>query len=484
MHSASAWKAALPTVLLLAACTHARPVPAGVTPTGTGFDGAAVGNRLPGLLDSGGVPGLATAVVQGDRVAWARGFGVRRAGSPEAVSDSTVFEAASLGKPVFAYLVLKLVDRGRLELDRPLGEYLPLPELRDPRAARITARGVLSHTTGLQNELHPGDSLALAFDPGSSFRYSGEGYAYLQRVVEHVTGESLEGLARELVFEPLGMARSGYTWEERFATDAAVGHGGGRIPRAPARPSAARAPSSLHTTASDYARFVAAIVEGTGLSDEMLREMGRAQARMSPAVAWGLGWALEEAESPPALWHWGDNSNTGFTAFVMISRSRGDGVIWLANSATGLSLAEPLLEMTLRGVPSRMESLGYERHDDARRHLREEIDRIAVERGAAAALAELERMRPGLPADRVGEGLLNALGYRMLERGRVADAVELFRANAALYPHSANVHDSLGEALAVTGEREAAVASYRRSLELDPGNRNAVEWLRRLGAAP
>ena len=451
---------------------------------GVAFDPAAVEDRLPALMDSGGVPGLAVAVVQGGRVTWARGFGVRREGSPGTVSDSTVFEAASLGKPVFAYLVLRLVERGRLELDRPLGNYLPLAGLRDPRAARITARRVLSHTTGLPNELHPGDSLALAFDPGSSFRYSGEGYAYLQRVVEHVTGESLERLARELVFEPLGMARSGYAWEERLASDAAVGHGGGRIPRAPGRPPAARAPSSLHTTASDYARFVAAIVEGTGLSDETSREMERAQARMTPAIAWGLGWALEEAESRPALWHWGDNSNTGFTAFVMISRSRRDGVIWLANSATGLSLAEPLLEMTLRGVPSRMESLGYERYDDPLRQVREQIDRIAVERGAAAALAELARMRSRLPADRLGEALLNALGYRMLDRGRVTDAVELLRANAALYPHSGNVHDSLGEALAAAGDREGAVASYRRALQLDPGNRNAVERLRALGATP
>ena len=94
------------------------------------------------------------------------------------------------------------------------------------------------------------------------------------------------------------------------------------------------------------------------------------------------------------------------------------------------------------------------------------------------------RLRAKLPADRFDERLWNTLGYRMLERGRVADAVVLFEENARLYPASANVYDSLGEALAAAGERERAIASYRRSLELDPGNANAVERLHRLGAAP
>ena len=471
-------------VLLLAACASPTRAPAPVPAPGGGLDTAALARRLPALLDSGGIPGLAVAVLRDGRVAWARGFGVRREGSPGAVDENTVFEAASLSKPVFAYAVLRLVDQGRLELDRPLADYLPLPGLGDPRAARITARMALSHTTGLPNELHPGDSLALAFDPGASFRYSGEGYAYLQRVVEHVTGQPLERLARTLVFEPLGMARSSYVWEERLASDAAVGHGGGRIPRAPRRPAAARAPSSLHTTVSDYARFAAAVLAGEGLRDETAREMARAQARAAPRVAWGLGWAREELDAAPTLWHWGDNSDTGFTAFVMLSPARRGGVVWLANSTTGLSIAGPLLAITLPGPHVPLDSLGYERHDDPRRLVREEIDRVAAARGAAAALREHERLRARLPADRFDERLLNVLGYRMLERGRAADAVALFRANAELYPRSANVHDSLGEALAAAGDREGAVASYRRSLQLDPGNRNAVEQLRRLGAAP
>jgi tetratricopeptide (TPR) repeat protein len=159
-------------------------------------------------------------------------------------------------------------------------------------------------------------------------------------------------------------------------------------------------------------------------------------------------------------------------------------VVWLANATTGLSIADPLLELTLPGPHFPVDSLGYERYDDPRRVVREEIDRVAVEHGGEAGLDEYGRLRALLPTDRFDERLWNTIGYRMLERGRVEDAVVLFQANARLYPESANVHDSLGEALAAAGDREGAIASYRRSLELDPANENAVERLRRLGASP
>ena len=440
--------------------------------------------RLLPLMDSAGVPGLAMAVVRSAGVTWSGGFGVHGVDDPRAVTDSTVFEAASLSKPVFAYIVLKLADKGLLELDEPLAAYAPLAGLWDPRGERITARMVLSHTSGLPNELHLGETLELAFDPGSGFRYSGEGYAYLQRVVEHRTGRPLDDLAGELVFRPLGMTRSSFVWNERFGSDAALGHGAGWLPRRPGHPREARAPSSLHTTVADYGRFVAAILEGRGLSVASASEMVSSQAAASSGVVWGLGWALEESESPSALWHWGDNSNTGFTAFVMISRARREGIVWLANSASGLSLAAPLLEITHLGLPVRLDSLGYERYNDPRRLVREDLDRIAADRGAPAALAVHARLRSQLPRDRFDERLLNVLGYRMLERGRLDEAVQLFQANVELYPASGNVYDSLGEALMAAGDEEAAIANYRRSLRLDPANRNAVEQLRRLGAVP
>ena len=129
------------------------------------------------------VPGVSIALIQHGKTIWVHGFGVKEAGTSQPVTGETVFEAASLSKPVFAYGVLKLVDQGKLRLDVPLTIYLPKPYIPgDQRLAKITARIVLSHRTGFPN-WRDGDSLPLYFTPGERFSYSGEGYIYLQRVV-------------------------------------------------------------------------------------------------------------------------------------------------------------------------------------------------------------------------------------------------------------------------------------------------------------
>src|SRR5215210_7961178 len=134
--------------------------------------------NLPRLLELASVPGLALAVVDGKRV-WRRGFGDAIEESAQPVSDETVFEAASLGKPLFAYAVLRLVDAGVLDLDRPLYDYLPSPEADTPRMRRVTARHVLTHTSGLPNWRHTAGPLAPETEPGETYAYSGEGFFYL-----------------------------------------------------------------------------------------------------------------------------------------------------------------------------------------------------------------------------------------------------------------------------------------------------------------
>src|SRR4029078_5780516 len=125
-----------------------------------------------------------------------------------AVTESTRFEAASLSKPVTAYVALQLVDAGRLALDAPLTKYMTYPDPPDdPRAKTMTARHVLSHTTGFANWRRR-DPLKLFFAPGERFSYPGEGSVYLRRVIETITGATLEAAAKGMVFEPLGMTRS------------------------------------------------------------------------------------------------------------------------------------------------------------------------------------------------------------------------------------------------------------------------------------
>ncbi|MBV8866302.1 MAG: beta-lactamase family protein [Acidobacteriaceae bacterium] len=199
---------------------------------------------------------MSIAGIQRGKTIWVHGFGVKEDGTSQPVTAETVFEAASLSKPVFAYGVLKLVDRGKLGLDVPLTTYLPKPYIPgDQRLAKITARIVLSHRTGFPN-WRDGNSLAIYFTPGERFSYSGEGYIYLQRVVEQITGKPLNTFMTETVFEPLGMSRSSYVWRPEFDALTATGHAADGKPTPVWKPMEAGAASTLNTTAKDHALFV------------------------------------------------------------------------------------------------------------------------------------------------------------------------------------------------------------------------------------
>jgi CubicO group peptidase (beta-lactamase class C family) len=207
----------------LAAYAGGRP--SSGAPAASWIPAADVVAGLPQLLARTGVPGVALAVVDDGALAWAHGAGVRRAGHPGPVAPDTVFEGASLGKPVFAWGVLSLADAGALDLDRPLSAYLALPEVSAPDARRITARHVLTHTSGLPNWRRTWGPLAPAFAPGARFAYSGEGVFYLQRVVEHVTARPFAAWMRETVLDPLGMRDSSYVWRPAYEARLAAGHG-------------------------------------------------------------------------------------------------------------------------------------------------------------------------------------------------------------------------------------------------------------------
>lgn len=182
---------------------------------------------LPALMGAFGVPGVGIAVLEGGKVAWTRSIGIADTGSGRPVQEGSRFECASLSKPVFACVVLQLVDAGQIELDAPLFRYLRPDYLAsdDPRLARITVRDVLRHTSGLPNwHEHPDTTpLRTIAEPGKEIRYSGEAFFWLQLAVESVCDQSLDRLAQRLLFAPAGMQRSTYTWNVDAARDSVVG---------------------------------------------------------------------------------------------------------------------------------------------------------------------------------------------------------------------------------------------------------------------
>ena len=466
----------LPSILVVAGCVHGsirerRELPV-TEPT-----------NLPSLMDSAGIPGLALAVLEDGEIALSKGFGVRSVGEAGQVDQNTVFEAASLSKPVVAYIALKMVDAGLLNLDRPLVEYADIPELPDERSKRITARMVLSHSTGLQNERIGDERLALAFEPGQGFRYSGEGFLLLQRVLESITGESLDALSRRTVLDSLGMTRSGFVWREDWTDNAAVGHGDFGSPRSPSRPGAARASSSFQTTAHDYAAFLRAILRREGLRSQTYEQMFSPHVRVADGIDWGLGWALATSDGARAPWHWGDNSNSGFTAFAFLDPDQLDAVVYFANSSTGLGIVREMLAI-VGGTHAAPEFMGYEAYDSPTRLVRHRLEESIRVNGVTAGLELYDRLKAVFDASAFPESLLNTLGYRFLALNRPADAVALFERNTREFPESSNAYDSLGDGLVALGNKEAAITSYTRSYELDPSNEHARREAERLAAEP
>lgn len=370
-------------------------------------------------MRDGEVPGVSIARIERGRIASVRHYGVTNAETRQPVHDATVFESASLTKPLFAYAVMELVERGAIDLDKPLIEYLPEP-VNDERMKAITARMVLAHTTGFQNEVMPGDTLRLQFAPGERFGYSGAGYLYLQRVVEHVTRKPLPQLMRELVFAPLGMRDSSYVWLPSYESRKAWGHTAAGTVRERRRPAVATV-ATLHTTTRDYAKFVVAMMKDS-------RGMLAPQVKVNEQISWGLGWALEGK----AFWHWGEN-NGEFHTFVM-ARPDGDGVVVLTNSGNGHSIMPEIVAETLgQGEHPAFAFMGY----DGYRAPVKVVLRDVLARGPSA-----------LGNSSLTEQQINRIGYVLLEKKRVPDAIGVFQVNVQRFPESANVYDSLAEAVA------------------------------------
>jgi CubicO group peptidase (beta-lactamase class C family) len=314
--------------------------------------------RLTGLVQAFGVTGASVALLRNGATELAAA-GVRDAGSGEPVDTGTVFDAASLSKPMVAYAVLQLAESGLLDLDEPLSHRIRPVVPDDPAAALITARHVLSHTCGLQNVLDRGERLRIHFPPGAWFSYSSAGFGYLQAALEAQTGEPLEATMQRLVFEPLGMRSSSFVWQERFAGRAASPHENG-VRMDKHRPQLAGASYSLQTTAGDYAAFLSAVLhrgrQGAPAWRQCLAPVAhvpRGSALHLEAtppdthegVAWGLGWGLEPRQG--TFFQWGKMN--GVRAFAMGHPGRQCAVVLLSNSNTGLRLMAAIAGEALPG---------------------------------------------------------------------------------------------------------------------------------------
>lgn len=302
--------------------------------------------EIRALLRQHKIPSVGIGYLRAGELQQIRVFGEVSEGNP--ASYDTIYKVASLAKPVTALVALKLVNAGLWDLDEPVSKNHMEEDIKGhPWLHRLTTRHILSHRSGFPNWRYLTDSgeLNFEFEPGSRWQYSGEGFEYLRKALEKKFGKGLPELASEHLFEPLSMTNTAFTWNEGIQeAHYAVEHDEEGTPIAYEKHTEVNAAANLLTTVADYGTFMAHILGGAGLSEDLYAEFVRPQAEQKPGVSWGLGVQilgnLENGEV--AVQHTG--GDYGVKAIAIMMPESGRGLLILSNSENGMVLWRKLIE--------------------------------------------------------------------------------------------------------------------------------------------
>ena len=340
--------------------------------------------KIDQLIKKANAHGIAIAVFNENKVTYQRNFGYKDYEKKIALNDSTNIYGASFSKAVFGVLVMKLVENGVIDLDTPLQSYLPKkiyeykPETRwhddfsalknDSLYHKITARMCLNHTTGFANSrwFESDYQLRVNRAPGSRYSYSGEGFIYLQVVLEKILGKNLEALAQELIFEPLNMDRTSYQWQPKFEKNFAYGHNTLGEKYAKDIDNEPRGGSTLETTSKDYTKFLEAVLQHKILSKKSWDEVFRPQIRirsvkqfgplalkdstLNDAIqqSYGLGWGI--LQTPYGKGVFKEGHGNGFQHYSILFPKTKKGIMMMTNSDNGESIFKELLELAMKDI--------------------------------------------------------------------------------------------------------------------------------------
>ena len=357
---------------------------------GSTISAAEIDGTMTRLMKAAEVTGAGIAILNHGKVAYVKAYGFRDKEKNLPLTVDSVMSAASISKVAFAYLAMELVDDGVLDLDKPVYQYLPkpLPEYpkyadlaNDPRYKRITARMLLSHTSGFANWrwMEDDHKLKIHFEPGSRYAYSGEGIDLLQLEVETITKKPLDQLMQERVFEPLGMTRTSMIWQERFESDFANGYDEYGRSVGAHRWKNADAAGSMQTTISAQARFLEAVMEGRLLKSKTRKQMLSPQVqisskhqfptlsdettdenksiRLSYGLAWGLYW------TPYGKVFFKEGHDDGWRNYAVCFDQQKSGLVILTNSGNGEGIFKDVLDTLLKDTFTPIEWEGYTPYD-------------------------------------------------------------------------------------------------------------------------
>lgn len=300
---------------------------------------------IESLLVNSKVPALGIGIIEAGKIKSIKVYGERKKGEP--ATKDTIFKVASLTKPIVAFVTLKLVDEGKLELDEALYSYWVDPDLKDDkRQEMLTVRHVLTHQTGFDNWrwMNPTEKLRFNFEPGTEHRYSGEGFEYLRKALEIKFNTTIEELAKEYLFEPAEMKDTHFWWDDSIDTDRyAYNHDENGKQIKLEKYYTANAAANLLTTVGDYTRFLTYMIEQSSNNPELYNNIISRQIEIGENHHFGLGWEMFTGFSNDefALLHTG--KDPGVNTLAMFFPNSNNGYVVFMNGDNSMPILEHIL---------------------------------------------------------------------------------------------------------------------------------------------
>lgn len=436
----------------------------------------------------------AALVAENGKIVYKGGFGMANMEWNIPNTPDTKFRLGSITKQFTAMLTLQLVEQGKIKLDGKLSDYLP--DYRKDTGEKVTIHHLLTHTSGIPSYTsQPGffanvsrnpykvdefvkkyASGDLEFAPGTKYSYNNSGYFLLGAIIERVSGKSYEQALKEMILDPLGMKNTGYDNHDPLITKRASGYvltPRGYLNAGYLDMSIPYAAGSMYSTVEDLYLWDQALY-----TDKLLTAQSKELMYKPFLENYAYGWVVTQAnfkvnDQPVQVIAHGGGIN-GFTTTIARYPKEKNLIVILDNTgSSNLNRFNTAIARILHNQP----------YELPRQSIAAVIEKTISEKGIDAAVAEYRDLKTKQAAAyNFAEPELNDLGYRLMGMGKLKEAVEIFKLNVEAYPQGFNTYDSLAEAYMNMNEREPAIRNFKKSLELNPNNTNAVEMLKKLGA--
>ena len=431
-------------------------------------------------------------VAENGKVIFKKGYGFADMEWQIPNQPDTKFRLGSITKQFTSMLIMQLVEKGKIKLDEKLSDHLPY--YRKDTGEKVTIHHLLTHTSGIPSytglpgffqdisrDPYPVEEFVkkycsgdLEFEPGSTYRYNNSGYFLLGAIIENVTGKTYEQVLKENIFDPLQMKNTGYDRHDPILPKRAAGYEK-RFEDFVNAPyldmSLPFAAGALYSTVEDLYLWDQALYTEKLLSQKF-KDIMFTPFLSNYAYGWGVTkTALEGSKDSLATIAHGGGIN-GFS--TLITRLIDDKhLIVLLNNTGGTSLGE----MT-QGIINILYDKPYQ---PPKQSIAEMIYKTIMEKNVNEAVKQYHELKQTKAESyNFRETELNTLGYQLITKQKIKEAIEILKLNVEAYPDAFNTYDSLGEAYMINGDKELAIKNYKKSLELNPKNAGAIEMLKKL----